>query len=320
MKYLRQTDPRFQHLGLKVGGFLLVLGILLAAMLVVLAWRQDLFLAKMILETRPQRAEGLSRGMDVTIHGIRVGRVLEVELDTDGLPLVRFEVRERAAKWLRADASVRLGGLGPLESPFLDLRPGTSEASALREDTILPFTRDLTLGETTAELEKQLRPVIEQAAALVNELSRPEGDVRTTLANLRTVTDAAASEVPSTLEDARISARESREFLQDLLAEEGDVAKVRRDITAISSALDESIPRLLAEVETSLASLRRTVADVEGTTKASTPEIRELISSSKEAAMQAEQLLSDIRQIWFVKMFTPRNKSLPAATSEQPSP
>jgi len=311
MKYLRQTDPRFQHLGLKVGGFLLLLGLLLALMLGILAWRQDLFQAKVLLETKPLRAEGLSRGMDVTLHGIRVGRVLLVELGPDGLPVVRFEVREQAAQWLRADASVRLSGLDPLGTPFLNLEPGSPDTTALRPGTVLPFTRELTLGETTAELEKQLRPVIEQAAALVDDLSKPDGDVRMTLSNLRTVTDSAAAEVPETLKDARLSAREGRVFLEELLSEDGDIAKVRQDMTGITGALDDSIPKLLAELETSLASLRRTVAEVEGTTKASSPEIKELISSSRQAATQAEELLSDIRQIWFVKLFAPRKRATP---------
>jgi phospholipid/cholesterol/gamma-HCH transport system substrate-binding protein len=314
MKYLRQTDPRFQHLGLKVGGFLLLLGLLLAVMLGILAWRQDLFQAKVVLVTKPERAEGLSRGMDVTLHGIRVGRVLLVELGPDGLPVTRFEVREQAAKWLREDASVRLSGLDPLGTPFLNLEPGSPDAAALQPGAVLPFTRELTLGETTAELEKQLRPVIEQAAALVDELSSPDGDVRQTLSNLRAVTDSAATEVPATLKDARLSAREGREFLEDLLAEDGDIAKVREDLTNISSALDESVPKLLADLEKSLAALRRTVAEVEGTTKASTPEVKELIRSSREAATQAEELLRDIRQIWFVKLFTPRKRPTPQPT------
>jgi len=316
MKYLRQTDPRFQHLGLKVGGFLLLLGLLLAVMLGILAWRQDLFQAKVLLETKPLRAEGLSRGMDVTLHGIRVGRVLMVELDADGLPVVHFEIREQAAQWLRADAYVRLSGLDPLGTPFLNLEPGSPDASALRPGSALPFTRDLTLGETTAELEKQLRPVIEQAAALVNELSRPEGDIRRTLSNLRTVTDSAAAEVPDTLKDARLSAREGRLFLEELLAEEGDIARVRQDLTGITGALDERVPKLLDELESSLASLRRTVAEVEGTTKVSSPEIKELIRSSRQAAAEAEELLSDIRQIWFVKLFTPRKRPTPQAVPQ----
>jgi phospholipid/cholesterol/gamma-HCH transport system substrate-binding protein len=313
MKYLRQTDPRFQHLGLKVGGFLLLLGFLLALMLGILAWRQDLFQAKVQLETRPLRAEGLSRGMDVTLHGIRVGRVLLVELGEEGLPVVHFEIREQAAQWLRADASVHLSGLDPLGTPFLNLEPGSPSAPMLRSASALPFTRELTLGETTAELEKQLRPVIEQAAALVNELSRPDGDVRRTLSNLRAVTDSAASEVPETLENARLSSREGRLFLEELLAEDGDIAKMRQSMTGVSAALEESTPKLLAELESSLASLRQTVAEVEGTTKSSSPEVRELISSSREAARQAEELLSDIRNIWFVKLFTPRSRPTPGA-------
>jgi phospholipid/cholesterol/gamma-HCH transport system substrate-binding protein len=316
MKYLRQTDPRFQHLGLKVGGFLLLLGLLLALMLAILAWRQDLFQAKVVLETRPQRAEGLSRGMDVTLHGIRVGRVLLVELAADGLPVASFEVREQAAHWLRADATVRLSGLDPLGTPFLNLEPGTPDGPALRPGTPLPFTRELTLGETTAELEKQLRPVIEQAAALVDELSKPEGDVRQTLANLRAVTAAAADEFPPTLEDARLSARQSRVFLEELLAGDGDIAKVRADLVSISSSLDRGIPKLLGELDSSLASLRRTLAEVEKTSKASAPEVRDLIATSHQAATQAGELLSDIRQIWFVKLFTPRRRPAPEPAPE----
>jgi len=309
MKYLAQIDPRFRSLGLKVGTFLALLGVLLALMGALLGWRQDLFHPMVAFETAPERAEGLFAGMDITLHGIRVGRTASVKLGDDGKPLVVFQVREDAARWLREGATVRLSGLDPLGTPFLNLFPGPEEAPLLAPGSSLAFARELTIAETVAVLEGQLNPILAEAGSLVEEINRPEGDLRQALANLQTVTAALALELPPALEDARLSSRLMREFVQEISDEEADVARIRLQIKQIATQINERLPSLLQETEESLQSLRRTTAEIERMTMGTSPDVLQIVDSSRETAVKAEELVEDIRQIWFLRWFLPRKEN-----------
>ncbi|MEI8311631.1 MAG: hypothetical protein WCH98_12825, partial [Verrucomicrobiota bacterium] len=66
MKYLQDSDPRFQYLGLKVASFLASLVILLLLMAALLGWRQDFFVSTVVYRSKPGRADAIFPGMDVT--------------------------------------------------------------------------------------------------------------------------------------------------------------------------------------------------------------------------------------------------------------
>jgi len=311
MKYLREIDPRFQHLGVKVGGFLIVLALLLALMAGLLGWRQDYFVPTVTLYAHPDRAEGILPGTDVSLHGIRIGRVRSVRLDENGRPLLEFYIRRSALTWMRADAVARLSGVDFLTTPFVNLLPGSEADTTLEPGATLPFERELTMGEVTAALEIQLRPVIAGARALVEELNRPDGDVRLSLLNLREVTDDLARDLPVLLEDARASAGVSRRFLEEITAEDGDLLAATGHFRHLSGELDEQLPVLLTDAGASLAALKRATANLEQTVKSASPEVGTLVKSSREVSEKADALLTDVRKIWLLKLLLPRKQTLP---------
>jgi phospholipid/cholesterol/gamma-HCH transport system substrate-binding protein len=305
MKYLRQTDPRFQYLGSKVGLFLFLLGFSLLAMTALLAWQQDFFRKMVALETAPEQGQNITAGMEVTLHGIRVGRVTSVGLDDQGLPIVHLSMRQDAYRWLTDEASIRLSGLDPLAKPYLNLQPGTGQGQWPAKQR-LPFERDLTLGETTAELERQLRPVITEAAALVTALNSEKGEVRRTLKNLADLSEEVARRIPAVLANAEGALGSTNSLVSRLASEEGELFTTLRSASGMSADVEERLPILIQEMEASLASLRRTTAEIESTMKSASPEVREIIATSRETAEKADRFLVDLREIWLFKLFFPR--------------
>lgn len=306
MKYLAQMDPRFRGLGLKVGTFLAVLGVLLALMAALLGWRQDFFHPMVSFSASPERAEDLFVGMDVTLHGIRVGRASAVFLGDEGTPVVKFRIRENAAQWLREGATIRLSGLDPLGTPFLNIYPGPKEAPPLPPESRIPFERELTIAETVAVLERHLVPIIEEAGRLVEEINDPEGDLRKSLANFQSLTAALAQEIPPALEDARSTARITREFLEEFTSDDADLAKILNQWEEMTQQAGDHLPLLLEETEQSLRTLRKTVEQIEKTTQNASPELLEMLRHSKETAAKAEGLMEDVRDIWLMKLLLPR--------------
>ena len=307
MKYLRQTDPRFQYLGSKVGLFLFLLGFAIIVMLGSLAWQQDIFARVVYLRTAPEHAQDVTPNMEVKLHGIRVGRVQSVLLDDRGKPLVVLKVKKKDADWLTDEASVRLSGVEPLGTPYLALQTGQGQGE-WPEEQLLQFDRDLNFGETMTAIQNELKPVIAQMASLMTILSSEDGEVRRTLRNVAGLSEDIARRVPALLLNTEEALGATNTIVTQLAAEEGELFRTLRSASGMSSEVEDRLPTLIAEMEASVASLRRTMAEIETTTKNASPEVTELITTSRETAKKADRFLSDLRQIWFLKMFFPRQQ------------
>lgn len=305
MKYLQHSDPRFRNLGYKVGGFLLVVLVLVLVMAVLMGWRRDFFQAMEFFESYPRRAEQLTPGMDVTLHGIRVGRVVSVDLDEEGKPKMTLRLRKNVVRWLSADASLLLMGLEPLGDPYIAIEPGKKETGRLEAGMVLPFERSLTIGETIAKLEEEVTPVIHEAFRFVQDLSRPEGEIKKSLGDIQLISASLTQDLPVLLRDARQTAQMTRELLEEVQSKDGDVRKTRESLLAIASSVDRSLPGMIESVEGSLGSLRRTTAQIENATKVSTTELQELVRTSQLTSEKADSLIEDFRKIWILKLLMP---------------
>lgn len=307
MKHLREIDERFQYLGIKVGGFLMVLVLLLLLMLGLLGLRQDFFVPTVTLYVNPERAEGILPGADVSLHGIRIGRVGAISLNEDGVPSMKLHVRKSAMPWLRSDTVARLSGMDLFGTPFIDLFPGDRSAPLLREESTLPFEREPSMGEIVANLELQLRPVIEQTHKLIAELNAPDGDVHVSLENLRKISTNLSEEVPVILRDARLSTEVSLRFLEDLAAEEGDLLTSAASLRKVTGEVEDQIPGLLQNVKESAVSLQQATARLDQLIARSSPDAEILVKKSLEVSEKADDFLDSLRRIWFVKLFLPKN-------------
>ncbi|MBU3665306.1 MAG: MCE family protein [Chthoniobacterales bacterium] len=308
MKYLQESDPRFRHLGLKVGSFLTALVVLVVLMAAVLGWRQDLFQPVTIFRTSPGDAAGITAGMDVSVQGIRVGRVSRVELDDAGQPRVMLRVQKRAAQWLRSDAAAVLAGRGPLESPYIELSTGSKDLPALADGAELPFRREASIGELASALEEQLRPLIDAGTRMFGDLNRPDGDMHVALAELRTLTGSMLKEIPPALSDARQTAQTTREFVAELAAEESDVNKARENLLLVSGKIEKELPALLDQAEETLAALRQATLRVDKSVQTSAPELEKLVRRSNDVALKADGLITDLRKAWLMKLFVPQGQ------------
>ncbi|MEI6072517.1 MAG: MlaD family protein [Verrucomicrobiae bacterium] len=308
MKYLQDSDPRFQYLGLKVTSFLASLVILLLVMAALLGWRQDFFVSTVVYRSKPGRADAILPGMDVTLRGIRVGRVITVDFDEAGGPEIAMRVRSKSTLWLRADAVARLTGMDPLATPFIDLVPGSNDQPPLRAGSLLPFERELSFGETATRIQQEMSPVIASAARLMDELNGPDGDARQSLRDLRALSKSLSRDVPPILLDLQVSASTARGFLAEVTATDADLRRATRHLFSISDTLDRKLPDMLAKLDESLSSLRDATADFHRTAHTTSPKVDVLVKQSGDVVNKADELLSDVRKIWVLKLFAPHKE------------
>lgn len=320
MKSFADLDPRFQHLGLKVGSFLVLLVVLLLVMAGVLLWRQDLLVSSVDFRVRPDRADAIQQGMDVTLHGIRVGRVASLRLGEDGLPEMELRVREESVKWIYADAAIRLSGLDFFNTPFLSILPGNPVSGPVPENAVLPFEREMTLGEIASKIQAQVSPVIEEAASFLHDLKRPDGDVLASLASLRALSGALEKDVPALLSESRGAAASARALLDEMASESGDVRTSAARVESMTAELEKRLPTLLDHTRRTLASAEASAKILEKTLASSSDDLQLTVRKSGAVAEKADTLMEDVRKIWLLKMMLPRNKNAQPTPSPTPRP
>ena len=103
-----------------------------------------------LLVAKFDKVDGLSEGVDVKISGVRVGKILSLELDPSSfLAVVKFYVSENIK--LPSDSSANVASEGLLGGKYLSITPGGSKKilkpGSEIEDTSGPLDLESLLGK-----------------------------------------------------------------------------------------------------------------------------------------------------------------------------
>jgi phospholipid/cholesterol/gamma-HCH transport system substrate-binding protein len=166
----------------KVGLFAAASLLLASAFVVYLLHARGFFEETFHLQLAAASADGVAPGVPVVFSGIEIGRVTTLGLNEEGGIIIHATFFERNAKWLKENSTFTLdkpivgGAKIRVDSPDLD-------APALPDNaTVLLLTSDIS---------KELPALIERVKLVldnVEHLTRKDGEITATLANLQTVT------------------------------------------------------------------------------------------------------------------------------------
>ncbi|HEY0663694.1 MAG TPA: MlaD family protein, partial [Thiobacillaceae bacterium] len=166
----------------KVGLFAAATLLLTGAFLVYLLHARGFFEDSFHLKLAAASADGVAPGVPVVFSGIEIGSVTSLELNDSGGIVIHAEFLERNAKWLKENSTFTLdkpivgGAKIRVESPDLEAPP-------------LPDNSTVLL--LTSDISKEIPALVERVKAIldnVEHLTRKDGEINATLANLKTVT------------------------------------------------------------------------------------------------------------------------------------
>jgi len=166
----------------KVGLFAAASLLLAGAFVVYLLHARGFFEDTFHLQLAAASADGVAAGVPVVFSGIEIGRVTTLGLNEEGGIIIHATFFKRNAKWLKENSTFTLdkpivgGAKIRVESPDLD-------APALPDDaTVLLLTSDVS---------KEIPALVERVKAVLDNveyLTRKDGEINATLANVKTVT------------------------------------------------------------------------------------------------------------------------------------
>lgn len=291
----------------KVGLFAAASLLLAGIFIVYLLHARGFFEKTFHLQLAAASADGVAPGVPVVFSGIEIGRVTTLGLNENGGIIIHTEFLSRNAKWLKENSSFILdkpivgGAKIRVDSP--DLR-----APALPDNA--------TMLLLTSDISKEIPALVERVKAIlanVEYLTRKDGEINATLANVKTVTGRMTGEygvlegvlgspekaraVTDSLDktralitklDAMTAKTDQWLFAQDGMAEQtrASLAQVRLMLNDAQSSLKKADAVMANAVE------------ISANVKDGTQDIAKLRAEIDDAVRKANGLINEINKKW----------------------
>ncbi|MFH1818425.1 MAG: MlaD family protein [Pseudomonadota bacterium] len=291
----------------KVGLFAAASLVLAAVFIAYLLHARGFFEKTFHLQLAAASADGVAPGVPVVFSGIEIGRVTTLGLNENGGIIIHTEFLGRNAKWLKENSSFTL------DKPIV----GGAKIRVDSPDLGAPALPDnATMLLLTSDISKEIPALVERVKAIlanVEYLTRKDGEINATLANVKTVTGRMTGEY-GMLEGVLGSPEKARALTDSL-------DKTRALITKLDGLAAKADQWLFAQdgmaeqTKASLAQVRLMLNDAQSSLKKadavmtnaveisanvneSTQDLAQLRTEIDDAVRKANGLINEINKKW----------------------
>lgn len=298
----------------KVGLFAAASLLLAGAFIVYLLHARGFFEDTFHLQLAAASADGIAPGVPIVFSGIEIGRVTTLGLNDNGGIVIRAEFLGRNAKWLKENSTFTL------DKPFVGgarIRVDSPDLNAP------PLPDNATMLLLTSDISKEIPALVERVKAIlanVEHLTRKDGEINATLANVKTVTGRMTGEygmlegVLGSPEKARAltdSLDKTRALIAKLdglaLKMDGMAAKTDQWLFAENGVAEhtrESLAQVRLMLNDAQSSLKKADAlmanavEISADVKEGTQDIAKLRAEIDDAVRKANALVNEINKKW----------------------
>ncbi len=266
------------------------------------------------LQLAAASADNVAPGVPLVFSGIEIGSVTTLGLNDYGGIVIQLELLERNAKWLRQDTTFTL------DKPLVG-------SARIRVDAFNPDAPALPDNSTmlllTSDISKEIPELVERVKAIlanIEHLTRKDGEINATLANVQTVTGRMTGEY-GMLEGVLGSAEKARAVTDSLdktralitkldglaLKMDGMAAKTDQWLFARDGMADLSreslaqVRRMLDDAQSSLKKADAVMAnavEISANVKDGTRDIARLRAEIDDAVRKTNALVNEINKKW----------------------
>ena len=281
----------------KVGLFIVSTTILIVAALLYLANAKGFFAMVHTFTLSSKSGDGFTEGMPVVFSGFNIGKVSALELNEQGIVLIKIKIPQQHVKWIKSDSAFIL--YRPLiGAARIDVTTNNLNSPPLPLDQI----KEVVIVNDINDAIKKAQPLIEeitQIAAnverLSNNLSNPQGDLNRILGNAEKIT-ATLSTKKSLLEMA-VADEESIKSVHEALKQVKDiVAGVDQVVKKVDKMADQTDMQLYGK-EGTLPQINKILQDLVGKLAkldTTVDNINKISKDTSEGLKDFQMLRSDI--------------------------
>ncbi len=156
---------------LKVGLFLTIMALLAIVFLSYMAHKKGIFEPTHTFTLSSKTGEDLAEGMPIHFAGFRIGRIDELELNDQGMVIIKVKVPRRHVKWIRTNS------IFSLYKPLI----GSPRLIVSTENMTSPSCGGqgprMVVVNDINEAIKQLTPIIEEVGQIVSHIETITGNL-----------------------------------------------------------------------------------------------------------------------------------------------
>ena len=284
----------------KVGVFAAASLLLAGVFLVYLLHARGFFEDTFRLQLAAASADGVAPGVPVVFSGIEIGSVTSLGLNDSGGIVIHAAFLERNAKWLKENSTFTLdkpivgGAKIRVDSPDLD-------APALPDNS--------TMLLLTSDVSKEIPVLVERVKAIlanVEHLTRKDGEINATLANVKALTGRMTGEygmlegLLGSPEKAR-AVTDALEKLRALTSKLDSLAAKTDQWLYAQDGTAEQVQLMLSDAQSSLKKMDALMAnavEISADVKEGTQDIASLRAEIDDAVRKANALVNEINKKW----------------------
>lgn len=313
-RYLKNTDPRFHLVEAQARWTLRILIVVVLGIVSLTVWHQEwLRKSRDVVFTAPS-SEGIAPGIGIRLSGFRIGKVKSVTLAGPGQVRVDGIIFEKYAAYLGTDSTAILRSENLISDHFIEMTPGPHGGkNPLTAATPIALQAEPGIGAMVDAFREELRPVINEIAGITAYLTDPEGDLKTSIANIRAVTQTLDRETGPTLTDARKAINSMEQMVAEFQSPEGRLQRSLANIETLTHTLDTKVSPLLTEFETTATTATEmferadaVFGEIQDLVNETGPEVPPMVRQSREAIDKADEVVGSVRKMW------PLRNALPA--------
>jgi phospholipid/cholesterol/gamma-HCH transport system substrate-binding protein len=268
----------------KVGLFIVLTVLLVLAGLGYMAHKKGIFQPENTYTLSSRTGDGLSVGMPLYFSGFKIGKVVELELNDQGMVMIKIKVPSQHAKWIRSDSKFVLEK--PLiGSPKFSVTTTNMKSSLLSSNSIAILTE---VNDINDAIQK-IQPILEQVAMITDNVERLTGSlaskksilemavgdeksvqaIHASMQNARNITDQVGQLLKKTNDE--LYGKEGIfplviKILKELVINLGKIGNTIDNVTKISSNTAEAtkdLKLLRSEVDSTVNSLNRLINELD---------------------------------------------------------
>lgn len=264
---------------------------LIGAVLLV-AYKQGAFVRHTSIYFYAEDVFGINKGVSVRLFGVPVGSVKSLEIEERGVK-VELSINSEYVPRLTKGAQARLTRDGYIGAANIQLLPG-SDAKGSRdpvaEGDVIGYLPNRGVAELVDDIKNQLTPVAGELRRMIDELNRPDGDLRKSLLAASTV-----------LQQLPESNRELRRLLQDadrvVLAVGGKTQATLASTERLATLAEKELPLLSGKFGTALDSIAEAATEIRAATRKNGEALHQVLLQTPALMREGGQLARDGQEV-----------------------
>ena len=294
---MKETDPRFLKLKGKVGLFFIIAAAGIIATVVSIGIERGIFTAKYRINFTVDKGTGFFEGMPVKLSGFKIGKIDSMSLDENAKVKVTLLISKKYNKWIRQDSKAILTKEGFIGEGVIDISVGSANKPVIGDGGVIQNEKARGLDE----IAEEMRPVIGEIKDIITYINDPKGDIKQTLANLKTL----SSGLNATKENADKLLKNADSNISGVSS---DASKALKNIDKTVSSMNDKINPVIDKLNRTMDNAEKTTANLKDAVEKAAPKVPPLLNKGEDALSDTSEVVKSLKQIWPIRLFIEKPK------------